>query len=95
MPELTFIETNSERIYNTVITSLEKSVGEPLYPGDERRIFGDALVAVVLAIYSKTNDKYTSLSGVALVPSGIIIFVVIAESSEKRSTVFAVADGMR
>ena len=50
MPELTFIETNSERIYNTVITSLEKSVGEPLYPGDERRIFGDALVAVVLAI---------------------------------------------
>lgn len=56
MPELTFIETNSERIYNTVITSLEKSVGEPLYPGDERRIFGDALVAVVLAIYSKTND---------------------------------------
>ena len=56
MSELTFIETNSERIYNTVITSLEKSVGEPLYPGDERRIFGDALVAVVLAIYSKTND---------------------------------------
>ena len=57
MPELTFIETNSERIYNTVITSLEKSVGEPLYPGDERRIFGDALVAVVLEIYSKTNDS--------------------------------------
>ena len=56
MSELTFLETNSEKIYNTVITSLEKSVGEPLYPGDERRIFGDALVAVVLAIYSKAND---------------------------------------
>ena len=56
MSELTFIETDSEKIYNTVITSLEKAVGEPLYPGDERRIFGDALVAVVLAVYSKAND---------------------------------------
>lgn len=56
MAELSFIETDSEKLYNTVITTLEKSVGEPLYPGDERRIFGDAFVAVVLAIYSRAND---------------------------------------
>lgn len=56
MAEISFIETDSEKLYNTVITTLEKSVGEPLYPGDERRIFGDALVAVVLAVYSRAND---------------------------------------
>ncbi|MDE5697619.1 MAG: baseplate J/gp47 family protein [Lachnospiraceae bacterium] len=56
MAELSFIETDSQKLYNTVITTLEKSVGEPLYPGDERRIFGDAFVAVVLAIYSRAND---------------------------------------
>lgn len=56
MSELSFIETDSNEVYNEVITSLEQSVGEPLYPGDERRIFGDALVAVILAIYSKAND---------------------------------------
>ena len=56
MAEISFIETDSEKLYNTVITTLEKSVGEPLYPGDERRIFGDAIVAVVLAVYSRAND---------------------------------------
>ncbi len=56
MAEISFVETDSERLYQTVITTLEKTVGEPLYPGDERRIFGDALVAVVLAIYSRAND---------------------------------------
>ena len=82
MSELTFLETNSEKIYNTVITSLEKSVGEPLYPGDERRIFGDALVAVVLAIYSKANDackqkmlKYARGAGISIdrAPFGTLI----------------------
>ncbi|MBS5134836.1 MAG: baseplate J/gp47 family protein [Oscillospiraceae bacterium] len=30
---------------------------EALYPGDERRIFGEALVAVFVALYSEFNDK--------------------------------------
>lgn len=56
MAGISFVETDSEKLYQAVITTLEKSVGEPLYPGDERRIFGDALVAVVLAVYSRAND---------------------------------------
>lgn len=56
MTKLSFVETDSAKLYHTVITTLEKAVGEPLYPGDERRIFGDALVAVVLAIYSRADD---------------------------------------
>ena len=32
--------TDASTLYKTIITELEKGAGEPLYPGDERRIFG-------------------------------------------------------
>lgn len=56
MADLSFLQTDSERIYENVITALEESVGEPLYPGDERRIFGDALVALFVSIYNEANE---------------------------------------
>lgn len=54
---VSFVETDSEKIYNAIIGRLMDEVNEPLYPGDERRIFGDALVAVIVALYSEFNDK--------------------------------------
>lgn len=56
MADLSFLETDSNRIYEDVISALEESVGEPLYPGDERRIFGDALVALFVSIYNEANE---------------------------------------
>ena len=56
MSDLNFLETDSESIYRDTITQLEKHVSEPLYPGDERRIFGDALSAVIVALFNKVND---------------------------------------
>lgn len=56
MADLSFLETDSSRIYDNLITALEESVGEPLYPGDERRIFGDALVALFVSIYNEANN---------------------------------------
>lgn len=53
---LDLIDVDSSTIYNEVVTGLEQSVGEPLYPGDERRIFAEALVAVLVAYVSKAND---------------------------------------
>ena len=52
-----FVETDSGEIYESVIGALMDSCGEALYPGDERRIFGEALVAVLVAAYSEFNDK--------------------------------------
>lgn len=52
-----FVETDTAKIYNAVISALMENVGEPLYPGDERRIFGDALAAVLILLYSEFNDK--------------------------------------
>ena len=52
-----FVETDSAQLYNIVIGFLMDSCNEPLYPGDERRIFGEALAAVFVSLYSEFNDK--------------------------------------
>ena len=56
MAELNFIETDAAKISDTVLEELENGVNEPLYPGDERRIFGEALSQVVVAVYNSVND---------------------------------------
>lgn len=54
--ELHFLDLDAGTIYDAVITSLETSVGEPLYPGDERRIYGEAIVALMVSLYNKMDD---------------------------------------
>lgn len=56
MSELNFIEVDSAAIYQTVMDALENGVSEPLYPGDERRIFGESFVPLVVSIYNALND---------------------------------------
>lgn len=56
MNDLNFIKTNASEIYEEVISKLESGCSEELYPGDERRIFGEALVTLVVALYSSIND---------------------------------------
>ena len=51
-----FITTDAALIFEEVITTLEAGVSEPLYPGDERRIFGEALVPLFVAMYNAMND---------------------------------------
>ena len=54
---INYVETDSAKLYTTIIGALMDSCGEALYPGDERRIFGEALVAVFVSLYSEFNDK--------------------------------------
>lgn len=51
------VETDAAKIYNAVTGRLMEEVNEPLYPGDERRIFGDALVAVLVSLLNYMNDR--------------------------------------
>ena len=51
-----FVNTDSTDIYNTVMSMLMDSINEPLYPGDERRIYGEALVFVLVNVYNELND---------------------------------------
>lgn len=53
---LQFNEIDAAKIYAYVITTLEQGVNEPLYPGDERRLFAEALVPVLVALLNTIND---------------------------------------
>lgn len=52
-----FVETDAAKIYTAIVGTLMDEVNEPLYPGDERRIFGEAVVAVFVSLYNEFNDK--------------------------------------
>lgn len=55
--DFNFVEVDAAKIYTSVINSLMEYCNEALYPGDERRIFGEALVAVLVSMYNEFNDK--------------------------------------
>lgn len=57
MEDFDFVETDSAKLYTTVIGFLMDSCDEALYPGDERRIFGEALVALFVSLFNEFNDK--------------------------------------
>ena len=57
MADFDFVETDSAKIYTDIIGALMDYCDDALYPGDERRIFGEALVAVFVALYAEFNDK--------------------------------------
>lgn len=57
MADFDFVTTDSADIYTSVITKLMVYCNEALYPGDERRIFGEALVSVFVSLFSEFNDK--------------------------------------
>ena len=52
-----FLEIDSAKLYTSIIGSLMDSCDEALYPGDERRIFGEGIVALFVSMYSLFNDK--------------------------------------
>lgn len=54
--EFDFVQTDAAQIYTTVMNWLMDSVNEPLYPGDERRIYGEALIFVLVNVYNEMND---------------------------------------
>lgn len=60
MSDLELITIDSETLYNNAIQKMEIASGEPLYPGDERRIFTEALVEVLVGIANKCNAACTS-----------------------------------
>lgn len=57
MADFDFVETDSAKLYTAIIGSLMDSCNDALYPGDERRIFGEAIVALFVSLYAEFNDK--------------------------------------
>lgn len=55
--DINYVETDSAKIYTTVIGNLMEYCNEALYPGDERRIFGEGIVQVLVSVFSLFNDR--------------------------------------
>lgn len=51
-----FVETDSEKIYNDVIKTVEEELGETLAEGDQRKIFIQGLMPVIVGIKNDIND---------------------------------------
>ena len=54
--DIRFVTIDAATIENNIITSLENGVGEVLYPGDERRLFGQGVVAVFVSLNASLDD---------------------------------------
>lgn len=57
MADFDYVETDSAKLYTEIIGALMDFCNEPLYPGDERRVFAEGLVMVLTGVYSLFNDK--------------------------------------
>lgn len=54
--EIKFVNTSSSQIYDYILDTVMDYVSEPLYPGDERRIYTEAIIQVLVSIYNTLND---------------------------------------
>lgn len=55
--DLKFVDTNAREINLKIINEFEEILGEPLYPGDERRIFLQQLTPLIVGLKHEINDS--------------------------------------
>lgn len=51
-----FTETDAATLYDAFITKLQTDTGEQMYPGDERRIFTESLVGMLVIAFNTIDD---------------------------------------
>ncbi|RII32858.1 baseplate J/gp47 family protein [Clostridium chromiireducens] len=56
MSDMNFVEVDAESINRSLISSFETTLGETLYPGDERRIFLEQETPVIVALKNDINE---------------------------------------
>lgn len=57
MADIAFMDISAADIIERLVTQLEERLGEPLYPGDERRLFCEALAPVIVGFINEANDN--------------------------------------
>jgi len=55
--DIQFIPVDAAVIEKMVLAKLEEGTGETLFPGDERRIFGEAMTMTAVALMNLFNDE--------------------------------------
>lgn len=57
MADIAFMDISAANIVERLVTGVEEQLGEPLYPGDERRLFCEALAPVLVGFINEANDN--------------------------------------
>lgn len=57
MADIAFMDISAVDIIERLVTQVEERLGEPLYPGDERRLFCEALAPVIVGFINEANDN--------------------------------------
>ena len=57
MADIDFMDISAADIVERLVTGVEEQLGEPLYPGDERRLFCEALAPVIVGVINMANDS--------------------------------------
>lgn len=57
MSDINFVNIDAKAINLKIINDFEELIGEPLYPGDERRIFLQQLTPLIVGIKHEINDS--------------------------------------
>lgn len=57
MSQANFTEIDTDTLSSEIVKKVEQRIGEALYPGDERRIFIDALAYVLATFASAANEQ--------------------------------------
>ena len=56
MADFDFMNISAADIVEQLVIGVEQNLGEPLYPGDERRLFLEALAPVLVGFFNQAND---------------------------------------
>ena len=56
MSDINFVEVDSQKIGSELVNVFEKTLGETLYPGDERRIFLEQETQVLIGLKNDINE---------------------------------------
>lgn len=51
------VEHNADELFNNFLENVENEIGEPLYPGDERRMFAEAVIATLVSFLATADDR--------------------------------------
>ncbi|MDA3732395.1 baseplate J/gp47 family protein [Niameybacter massiliensis] len=54
---MNFVKVDAKQLYNEILVQFQQALGEVLYPGDERRIFLEQEVQLIVGIYNAINES--------------------------------------
>lgn len=88
-----FLETDSKEIHDSILDFVMDKVDEPLYPGDERRMFAEAVILVLVQVYSNMND--VAKQKMLQYARGYVLDAIGEQKNTKRLEASAASDTFR